>query len=67
MKNDLKKLGISVEEVRNANTGFRKIFFGILSGFVTLESPGDYALKKMKSKFGSNIEKVETPIKSKRY
>ena len=64
---DLKKIGVSVKEVGDATAGLIMTQKKRITGFVTLESPGDFALKKLDAKFKKGLTKYEVPIKSKRY
>jgi len=43
---DLKKMGVTVQEVNNSESGFKMLLAGRVDGFAQLTEVGDYTLKK---------------------
>ena len=64
---DLKKVGADVKEVGDATKGLIMTQKNRLQGFVTLESPGDFAFKNLDKKYKKDLTKFSLPVKSKRY
>ena len=64
---DLKKMGIMVREVGSAKKGLIMTYKNRIQGFVTLESPGDFALKNLENVYKNGLIKSDLPVKSKRY
>ena len=63
---DLRKMGIKIEESTSTMINFKKLYKGRIDGVAALESAGDSILDINKKEFG-NIEKMQLPLKSKPY
>lgn len=62
---DLKKMGLTVREVNNSESGFRMLLAGRVDGFAQLTEVGDYTLKKTPA--FSGIVKLSPPLVVKDY
>ena len=56
-----------VREVGSAKKGLIMTYKNRIQGFVTLESPGDFALKNLEDVYKIGLIKSDLPVKSKRY
>ena len=63
---DLEKMGITVSPATSSEGNLKKLIAGRVSAIAMQEAKGDYLISQNQAEYG-NIEKVETPIKSKPY
>ena len=64
--NDLKKLGLTVEEDRGKEANFNKLLNGRISAFADLEHMTDLFIHRNPERFGA-VEKINNPIIFKHY
>jgi polar amino acid transport system substrate-binding protein len=62
---DLKKMGVTVREVNNSESGFRMLMAGRVDGFAQLTEVGDYTLKKYPA--FSGVVRLSPPLVVKDY